>query len=188
MQLSEQLLIERIKESSYYAFEHLFKEYHPRLFAFARRFIKDDHHAREVVLDVFIRLWERREKLTITKSLNAYLLISTKNHCLNFIRSRRDEIQYYSEADLQLLELELSHYTDNMIIENLTASQLSEEIDKAVSNLPDQRQKIFRLSRFEGRTSKEIAKKLKLSVRTVETHIYLSIKQLRDDLEGLIST
>ncbi|HJX72149.1 MAG TPA: sigma factor [Bacteroidales bacterium] len=81
--MNENIILQKLKEGDYFAFEHLFKTYHPRLFSFARKILKDDSSAQEAVHDVFMRHWNRKEKIILRKSREGYLAASTRNQCIN---------------------------------------------------------------------------------------------------------
>ncbi|MBN2212606.1 MAG: RNA polymerase sigma-70 factor [Bacteroidales bacterium] len=185
MDIDETIILQKLKEGDCFTFEHLFKIYHPRLFSFARRILKDDSLAQEAVHDVFMRLWNRKEKIILRSSLGAYLVASTRNQCINILRMKKNEPKFMSEADIQMAELEMEYFQDEAILDQLISDDLRERITGIVSELPDQQQQVFRLSRFEGLSSKEISEKLNLSQRTVETHIYLALKTIREKLGNL---
>ena len=187
MGFSDAKNIKGFKEEDYLAFEQIFKTYHGKLFAFARRFVKDNESARQIMLDVFLNFWNQKEKVELIKNIESYLVVCTKNQCLNYLRSKTGKIKYYSETDLKLIEYELKYYESPRVIDNLFAEKLQEEIDKAILKLPPQQQTVFKLSRVDGLSSAEIAQKLGLSKRTIETHIYAALKYLKEYLKTFLS-
>ncbi len=185
MDVDETIILQKLKEGDCFTFEHLFKTYHPRLFSFARKILKDDSLAQEAVHDVFMRLWNRKEKIVLRSSLNAYLVASTRNQCINLLRIKKNNPEFLTEADMQIVELEMEYYQDQAILDKLISEDLRERIFEIVHTLSDQQQKVFKMSRFEGLSSKEISKRLNLSPRTVETHLYLALKSIREKLGNL---
>lgn len=186
MQINDTILLQRLKEGDYFAFEHLFKTYHLKLFSFAKRILKDDTLARETVHDVLLRLWNRKNKIVLKKSLESYLIISTKNQCINYLRTRKSEIKALSDKDINLIEDELDYYQAEGILDILMSADLEDRIQNAIQQLPKQQQKVFILSRFDGHSSREISRELKLTLRTVETHLYLALKFIKTKLKDIL--
>ncbi|MBN2611681.1 MAG: RNA polymerase sigma-70 factor [Bacteroidales bacterium] len=186
MQIDETRLLQKLKEGDCFAFEHLFKTYHLKLFSFAKRILKDDMLAREAVHDVLLRLWKRKDKIVLKKSLESYLVTSTKNQCINYLRLNKNDLKTISDTDLGLTEHELEFYQEHGILDLLISSDLEKKIGNVVKQLPPQQQKVFVLSRFEGLSSKEISENLDLTVRTVETHIYLALKFIREKIKDIM--
>ena len=179
-QPEEKDLFERIKKGDEKAFEILFHEYYGILCSFATKIIKDDVAAEEVVQDFFVKLWEKREQLFIETSLKNYLFRSIKNLCLNFIQHNKTKIRY---AQMVLSEVE-SNFSD---VSNYPEVDLFIKIEESINSLPEKRQEIFRLSRQDGLKYHEIAQKLNISIKTVETQMSLAIKTLRDKLKNYSS-
>ena len=96
MESKDAIVLKGIQRGDQTAFEELFHTYHAKLFSFARKLLRDDELAREAVLDVFLKFWNQREKITITKSVEAYLFVSTRNQCFNYLRSRKGNLQLCS--------------------------------------------------------------------------------------------
>ena len=157
------------------AFDELYYRYVPRLIAFSKTYIKNKEEAEEAVQEIFIRIWERRQALDDSKSFKAYLFQSIKNYFLNFIRDRKNACQL---SDIP----EDMHPSNENILENLTYRELEKTALDLIASLPKVQQEVFTLSRMEGMSNLEIADKLKLSKRTVEHHIYLSLKHLKGKL------
>ena len=179
MQAKELMLINKIKDGDQFAFEYVFKQHHKKMLFFAKRYVKDDVYAKELVNDVFTNLWRIRKKLEIKKSLEGYLLRSAHNHCLNFLRSQKNNLTFYSNEELILLENEFEYLQQKDILEKLFNDELQQKLKEEVSRLPAQQQKIFKLSRYDRLSVKEIAEKLGISDRTVENHIHLALKALK---------
>ena len=175
-QPDEKNLFEKIKKGDEKAFETLFHKYFGILCSFATKIIKDDVAAEEIVQDFFVKLWEKREQLFIETSIKNYLFRSIKNLCLNFIQHNKTKIRY---AQIVLSEVENSFSDDS----NYPEVDLFVKIEESINSLPKKRQEIFRLSRQDGLKYHEIAQKLNISIKTVETQMSLAIKSLRDKLK-----
>ena len=173
----EKKLFEEIKNSDEKAFEKLFHAYYGHLCLFASRIIQDDFSAEEIVQDFFVKLWEKRHQLTIETSVKSYLFRSIKNLCLNFIQHNKTKLRY---AQTILSEVS-NNKTDD---DNFTEINLAEKIEESIQSLPTKRREIFRLSREDGLKYREIAEKLNISIKTVETQMGLAIKTLREKLKS----
>lgn len=185
----EKDIIEEIRNNSNYkAFEKLFKANQPVLVIFAHKFVGDWEVARDLVQEVFAHFWENRNKITIETSLRAYLYAAVKNQCSNYIKHKMVEQKYSNRFLLEFKELEHSHYLNSPTQhESLYEKELEEKIMKAISELPDQCRETFHLSRFHGMKSKNIAEKMNVSVRTVETQIYRALKALKGSLKDFLT-
>jgi len=171
----EKNLVEKIQQGDEKAFEHLFKTYYDYLCVFAAKIIEDEIAAEEIVQEFFVKFWEKRNQLTIEKSVKNYLFRSIKNLCFNFIKHNNVRLQH---AKQMMAEAESTNFRDNFI-----EVDLAEKIEESIESLPEKRREIFRLSREEGLKYREIAEKLKLSVKTVEAQMGLALKSLREKLK-----
>lgn len=172
----EKNLVILLRQGDRNAFDELYYRYVPRLLSFSRTFIKDKEEAEEAVQEIFIRIWEKRSLLDDNKSFKAYLFQSIKHYFLNYIRDRRKSYQL-SEIPESL------HPSKETILEELNYRELEQAALDLIASLPKVQQEVFTLSRIEGMSNGEIADKLNLSKRTVEHHIYLSLKFLKSRLE-----
>ena len=171
----EKALFENIQKGNKNAFEQLFRSYYGYLCAFATKIIEDEIAAEEIVQDFFVKFWEKRVDLKIETSLKNYLFRSVKNLCLNHIKHNNIRTQYAKHV---IYEAKNSSYKDNFI-----EPDLAKKVEQSIRSLPEKRRKIFRMSREEGLKYREIAEKLKISVKTVEAQMGLAIKTLRDKLK-----
>jgi len=155
-----------------HAFEELFKKYFTPMMAFSRRILGDEDDAREVVHQVFINLWEKRNEIDLSTSLKSYLLTAVNNRSLNVIRDRK---KFSSEEVPEIAgEWDVSAQIESM--------ELEEKIREALDSLPDRCRKIFELNRFDGLKYAEIAKQLDISVKTVENQVSKALRILREQL------
>ncbi len=171
----EKTLFETIQQGDEKAFEQLFKSHYAHLCLFATKNIEDEIAAEQIVQDFFVKFWEKRNQLNIESSLKNYLFRSIKNLCLNFIKHNKIRTQY---AQHMISEAEKNNFNDNFI-----EVDLAKKIEQSIQSLPEKRQEIFRMSREEGLKYREIAEKLKISIKTVEAQMGLAIKTLRDKLK-----
>lgn len=177
------LLIRQLKEGREAAYEILFKEYYKILTVFANKYLVDIEASRELVQDLFVSLYEKRNNLEINSSLKSYLFRSVHNRCINQINALKIRSRYAEQA---------GYYADvqeNNLENEVNKTELEEALYHAISELPPKCRTIFKMNRFEGLSNGEIADKLALSKRTVETQISKALKTLKVKLEPyMVST
>lgn len=181
--LTERQVVARLKKGDWHAFNTLFETYYFQLYFHCRKYISDPEEAKDLLQNVFLRLWEKREAIEIEVSLNAYLFRCVQNECLNHIRSLR--------PNLSLSEVEGEPFLCSDGLGSPDAETESREIertiDSAIDTLPEQCKRIFIMSRMEGVRNKEIADRLSLSVRTVDTQIYRALKIMKNKLKDYLA-
>jgi len=175
----EHILFEKTRAGDEKAFEALFRQYYPQLCLYATRVLNNPSAAEEIVQELFVRLWEKKEETQIDTSVKNYLFRAVKNHCLNYIKHNQIKNEYSQKILAQARAEDV--YED---IE--TQTKLFQKIEESIAELPQKRQEIFRLSRQEGLKYREIAEKMNISVKTVETQMGLAIKTLREKLRDFL--
>ncbi|MGV3637655.1 MAG: sigma-70 family RNA polymerase sigma factor, partial [Flavobacteriales bacterium] len=131
----------------------------------------------DLVQDLFFRLWMDREKTKVTTSLKAYLFQAVRNRCLNAIKVQGRIRSLNEESD------------DTLAEEGRTEDEHAERaarVNAAIELLPEERRKVFKLSRHEGLKYHEIAERLGISVKTVENQMGKALKTLREELADLM--
>lgn len=174
--LGDNEIFEAIKRDNNGAYEMVFREYYRPMVAYAFRFLGNLPDSESVVQDVFLRLWQKRKEIMITSSLQNYLFRSVKNNCINYIEHEKIKTGYQSLVIRN--EADRSEYSEFFL-----EFGLKSKIETAIASLPEKRQEIFRLAREEGLKYREIADRLNISVKTVETQMTLALKQLRESLK-----
>lgn len=169
----------RIRNSDASAFRELFEAVHVDLLRFAWRYTFDEEVARDLVQDALLKVWHVRGSLDENRSLRALLYVMVRNSALNYRRSRRD-IERSREMGGQWEPEE-----DDRLDEKTDARMLELHLRAWIERLPDRRREAFVLSRFHGMTHEEIATLMRLTPRTVNTHIVLALKDLRARLAAL---
>lgn len=169
---------QRIREGDVKAFEKLFREYYAPLCHYAARFVKDIDAAEEIVQDFFYNYWKNRETMTIRISVKSYLYRSVHNNALKYLEQLAVRKRYAETIQSSSSEMELSSLS-----EELDARELGRIIDSALMELPDRSRQIFRMSRFDGMKYQEIADKLSISVKTVESNMGKALHILREKLK-----
>jgi len=164
-----------LKLSNRSAFEEIFRLYYKELCSYACFYLKDMDAAEEVVQDIFVSLWEGREKLNISPSVKAYLYRSVRNRCLNIFKHEEVREKHRQEEKLRLVR-----QTEDY--DSYAEAELQQRIEQAVEKLPTERKKIFALSRYEDLKYKEIAEQLGISIKTVENQMGKALKFLKEQL------
>ena len=167
-------LISLLKEGSPLAFRRLYDQYWERLFVSAYKFLRKEALAKDVVQEVFVDMWNRRETID-PQNLPSYLHTATKFQC--FKQLRRSEM-----ADVDNIDLP-DHLIVNNTEESIHVKELEAQIKESLEGLPQNRKDIFQLSRFEQLSNKEIADQLNIPIRTVEWHLYEALKYLKIKLK-----
>lgn len=140
---------------------------------YVRQFAPDREEAENVVAEVFYKIWKNRATLRINTSARAYLYTAVRNQALDMLRRAKSgppPPEYAPATYVRSPE------------EDLIGSELQDQIQAAISRLPEQRQLIFRLNREEGLKYREIAQRLNISIKTVETQMSRSLRTLREQL------
>lgn len=154
-------------------FEQLFRAHYKALHAYATTILKDIDIAEEVVQNLFLKFWEKRELLSIATSIKAYLYKCVYNDSLNYLKHENVKLKHQN----------FTVYTMDTSSEPASAkaelTELETKLRAALNELPEQCRTIFQLSRFEELKYKEIAEQLGLSIKTVENQMGKALKILR---------
>lgn len=151
----------------------LFRSHFNSLCFFATGYVKDFGNAREIVQASFVALWEKRQSIDPAKSVRSYLTTSVRNRCINYLRDHKK----YSH-DLLLLE-EAGYQKEKSESDKLVEKELEKKIASAIGELPEKCREIFLLSRHENLRYQQIADRLKISVKTVETQMSKALQHMR---------
>jgi len=166
-----------IIEGNQPAFEMIFKTYYKPLCHYAYSFLNDKNEAEEVVQTTFIKIWEKKNELSVQSSLKAYLYSMVRNGCLNVIKHEKVK-QLHAKWHVQ--ETERSR---DLVEEKVLSNDLESKIYLAMKALPEQCRLVFQLSRFEELKYQEIADQLQISVKTVENQMGKALKIMRTQLK-----
>lgn len=167
----------RLQSSDERAFSELFEAMHVTLLRYAWRYTGDQESARDVVQDAFLKVWQMRTDIDPERSLKALMYTMVRNLSLNHNRSSK-------HTNGELPEHELHDHTPSAD-QRVDAAMLDDRIRRLIDNLPPRRREAFMLSRYEGLSHEEIAQVMNLTPRTVNTHIVLALKDLRERLSML---
>jgi len=155
------------------AFEQMFKTHFKRLHAYAFTILRDEIQAEEMVQQVFFKLWERNENLSLTGSVSSYLYRAVHNESLNYIKHQKVRSNHQLNVAYSMKN-EVEHPAKKIM-----ASELEKKIHSALNELPEQCRTIFQMSRFDELKYREIADKLGISIKTVESQMSKALRLLR---------
>ena len=168
-------IIKRLSEGDQRAFRVVFEHYYPRVWEFVRRIVKSETTAEDVTQDIFVKVWERREMFGVeVQSFNNYIYVMSRNAAINSLR--------HIGRIAPLAEQSIVHTTNSTLEEDYYAREKEFIIRLTVCRMPEQRRRIFEMSRYMGLDNQTIATTLNLSKKTVENHLTLALKTLRSVL------
>ena len=178
MQVFEISPLQAIKDGDKGAYEQLFRQHYAPLCRYAYTFLKDAQEAEEAVQAVFLALWERRHELQVSTSLKSYLYQMVQNKSLNQLKHEKVKEAYKQYNHSQINQNQHQSHASHLAIHN----ELTERIDHAINELPEQCRKIFQMSRVDELKYSEIADILQISVKTVENQMSKALRYLREKL------
>ncbi len=158
----------------------MFREHFTGLCYFAQKYLGDLDSSKEIVHDVFVRLWENRDAFDFDKPAKSYLFTSVYNRSMNHIR---DQKKFMHSDDPQV---NADIVDDGEFADNLEVSELEAKIKQSLDELPGKCKDVFLMNRFEGKKYAEIAEDLGISVKTVEAHMSKALKLLKHDLQDYL--
>jgi len=148
---------------------------------FAQKYVKDFETAKEIVQDAFLNLWEKRDTIDMDRPVKSYLTMVIHNKCSNYLRDNRKFDQYILNIE-NLVDIPEYEGTDSLVEDELKA-----KIDAAIGELPEKCREIFVMNRYESLKYQEIANKLQISVKTVETQMSKALQHMRVRLAEYIT-
>ncbi len=174
--LDDQDILARIAKGDLNAYRCLFDKYFADLCNFLLVYLHDKSFAEEVALEVFTVVWEKREQLQVRSNIKSYLFTAGKNRAISIFRRSKQHLLASLEVEDQSSATDIG---SDVYLENEELRQL---IDKAINALPEQSRKIYQMAWEDNLSHKEIAEKLGLSPKTVENHVGIALRKLREQL------
>jgi RNA polymerase sigma-70 factor (family 1) len=163
------------------AFKEIYFYFYQDMMKLARKFIRYDNMAEEIVDDVFLKIWNNRTKLFQINNLRVYLYVCVRNLCFNYIEKKKN-VPVVSIDDIDFEPQHFGNYPDT----KLNLADLKGIINQAISQLTPQCQLVFKLVKEDGLKYREVAEVLNISVKTVEYHIGNALRRITERL-GLLS-
>lgn len=166
-------LVFQIQQDSEYAFKQLYQIYYAKVVSFITGIIKERDIAKDLAQDIFINLWLNRKKLDISRNIQNYIFVASRNAAINYLKKELA----FSHGTIEAIQADVR--TSDTAEDNLFAKEISLLIEMVVSEMPKQRQLIYRLSKEQGLSNEEIASKLGISKRSVENQISMALKEIK---------
>ena len=161
------------------AFDTIYEQYCKRLYGFVIRYVKQEADAEEIVQEVFIKIWENRRKIDVYSSFESYIFTISYNSAISLLRKRVHEKKY-----LEHLKFSQEFDLTPELTDEIHFKELNEKIQTLLGELTPRQKEIFLLSREEGLTHEQIAKKLGISVNTVKNHIVTALSLLKSNIDN----
>ena len=169
----EKLLLQALGDSSRKAFAVLYNLYAGKCLHFIMSIVKDEDVAKDMTHDIFVKVWLRRDIISKAQSFSAYLFRMVRNAVMDHLECEVIKRKYIAET------LAVSEDFRQLVDERVSVDELQLLISRTVSRMPEQRRRIFMLSRYNGVPNAKIAEMFGLNVRTVENHITNALADLR---------
>ncbi len=166
-------LVKSLMNGSHAAFAELYARYKGRLMYFCTQFLKNNAASEDLIQDIFIQLWESRRELNPGLSFSAYIHTLAQNRILNIFR--HFDVHHRFVQTILKNQLETNNQTEDEIIDK----DLEDLLHKAIESLSPKQKEVFRLSRIQGFTYKEISELLHISVPTVQEHASLALNKIK---------
>lgn len=177
-------LVKLLKKGDLSAFDAIYKKYSRRLYGFIFRYVKQDSDTEEIVQEVFLKIWQSRDKINIYSSFESFLFTIAHNATVNLLKKRATEHKYVEHVKA-IQQIENSYE----LTDEIHYKELEQRFHGLLNELSPRQKEIFQLSRDEGLTHKEIAEKLGISQNTVKNHLVTTLSFLKSKLDnGLLIT
>lgn len=177
---TEKELVKKLKEGDSFAFEVLFYKYRNKVKGFAVKIVPTQVDPEEIVQEVFVKLWLKKEAVDPGKDFQSYLFSIAKHLVLDHLKSAVNRKLYFVGE----------HFQQDLLIEegqeNVLQEDAEEKLQRLIDEIPERRREIFRLSRFEGLSYKQIAERLNISENTVDSQIRNALAFLRKEFRKFI--
>ncbi len=173
MDYNEHITLQRLSEGDADAIDVLYLRYASKVRTFAMQMLKNPTDAEDVTHDVFLKIWEHRKNLVKVVSLSGYIFRMTRNSIINLMKGRH-------AAGRCGIDDSLENISGGIDYENrVTTSELLRMVEMEIERMPEQRRKVFLMSRYEGKSYGDIAKELDISPKTVQYHISTALSDLK---------
>ncbi|BAV08226.1 RNA polymerase sigma-70 factor, ECF subfamily [Filimonas lacunae] len=172
-QVGDELLLTRLSKGDKLAFDQLYQQYSHPLYLNLLKLTKSEAIAEELLQEIFVRIWNKKDTLDIHTGLGNYLFKISQNLVYDFFRKAKQDKQLRS----QIIAVAAEEYTH--IEENLLSKENRTLLHRAISTLPPVRQQVFKLCKLEGKSYDEVAEELGIGVSTVNDHIVKATKHIK---------
>jgi RNA polymerase sigma-70 factor (family 1) len=174
MERSGNDLIVQFNRGDTAAFSAIYNEYYPGIYYFVRRFINKREDAEDITADIFVKLWKMHTDITSINNAQAFLYISARNTCIDFLR----QLKRQNERQKELLHILMQEHAEDILKEDLKAEVL-QSIFEEIENLPPACKRVFKMSYLDNLSNDTIADMLQINNQSVRNHKQRAIKLLR---------
>jgi RNA polymerase sigma-70 factor (ECF subfamily) len=175
---SEALLIAQLSDNDEVAFTTLYNQYFNAVNLFVLRFVKSPQLSEDITQEVFIKIWEGRDKLAEIKSFKAWLFTVARNHTLNILKKISNESAGMGEV---LKNYKQQH---NPVEDTIVESEYMQQLNEILNSLPPKTREVFRLCREEQKSYDEVIQILGISRSAVKKHMVRSHKAFKENING----
>jgi RNA polymerase sigma-70 factor (ECF subfamily) len=175
--IDDQTLVQQLQKGNVDAFDSLFEEYSHRMFGFAMKYFKNETGSEELVQEVFVKVWGNRKSLKTEHSFKSYLFTIALNQVRKHFNKKAISLRYLES---------LKHETEQSVVATIQTEDYEvavQQLNVLISQMPPRRQEIFRKSKLEGKSSKEIAAELNISPGTVDNQVSEALRFLRQRIK-----
>lgn len=184
--INSDIFKERLRKGDSYAFELLSKLYYSRLLHVSSNYLINKEDAKDIVQEVFMKIWNKKSQLNIHTNLNSYLYKMTKNTCIDYLRKKESRVTESLNLEFRENHIHLSSLKDDAS-SKIIEQELEIEIQYAISLLPEKCREVFIKSRIEGLKHREISDEMDISTKTIENHMTKALKHMRFHLREFIT-
>lgn len=175
-------LVRLLRKGDLRAFDCIYNKYCHRLHKFVFMYLKQEEDAEGIVQEVFLKIWDAREKIDVYASFESFLFTIAYNSTMSLLRKRMSETR--SREHLKSLQ---QIDTAATVIDEMEYLELNERVASLLELLTPRQREVFQLSRVEGLTHEEIAARLKISESTVNNHLVSVLKYIKSNLNGTLA-
>jgi RNA polymerase sigma-70 factor (ECF subfamily) len=175
-------LVKLLKKGDMAAFDAIYNSYCHKLHEFVIRYVKQEEDAEGIVQEVFIKIWNARGKIDVYASFESFLFTIAYNSTMSLLRKRVSE-----SKSREYLKSQQQIDTADQVIDEIQFKELNSKVQSLLKKLTPRQKEIYLLSREEGLTHKEIAKKLSISENTVKNHLVTSLKYLKSHIDSSLA-
>lgn len=175
---NEQALLAQLAQGDQQAFTAIYGQYHAGIYNYLFKFTKNVKLAEDLVHDVFLKIWETRERLDIQSSFGAYLYRFARNAAI----TQLNRIALHDTIRDEVMHRVALNVSDQSLMAHVEARQYEELLQKAINELPPQRREAFLLCRQQGKTYEEAAALMNISRNTLKQHLSLAVKSIKEYL------
>lgn len=174
---TDQKLVKTLKKGDVFAFNELFHKYSQKVYNFSIKHLENEEDVKDLVQEIFMKIWDKRKEIDANKSFNGFLFTITLNLIRNYFRKKVKDRKLINKW----LE-ETEPYSDSTKL-SIEFRSLEKAVNTIVEQLPPKRRMVFRLSRNEGLSNDDIARRMNIQKKTVENHLNLALRYLRERLQ-----